>query len=109
MIAKDAPDPRDILWSNVGVDLVMMENRKFFVQPILLLGIFGWAYFIDAIHKNMSKEVDYGSSLLEDDQSVQKGCELIRFRRLTYAKLYDQSSPLTSILQSCLSCWWLSS
>jgi hypothetical protein len=99
-MTEDAPDPRDLFWSNVGVDLVTMERRKIFVQAILLLGIIGWSYFVDFIQKIINKSV--ASIQIEIEGSSLKEGELIRYGRLIYAKLYVQSSPLTSILQSCL-------
>jgi hypothetical protein len=79
MVTEDAPDPRDLLWSNVGVDLVIMGRKKKIVQAILLLGIICWSYFVDFIQNIINKKEEVESSLDEFDQSVQKGCELFRY------------------------------
>lgn len=49
MIANDAPDPRDLFWSNIGVDRKILENRKIIVQFLLLLGLLGWGTIVGVI------------------------------------------------------------
>ena len=58
MITNDAPDPRDLFWSNIGVDRNTVENRKIIVQCVLLLGILGWGTIVSYIQKTV-KEVKF--------------------------------------------------
>ncbi|KAL7553133.1 hypothetical protein ACHAWF_016395 [Thalassiosira exigua] len=51
MEASDAPDPRDIFWSNVGVEQKTMENRYILVQFVLLMGILAWGAIVSVINQ----------------------------------------------------------
>ena len=50
MITQDAPDPRDLFWSNIGASRKLMESRKILVQSALLLGVLGWGVIVTYIH-----------------------------------------------------------
>lgn len=101
MITEDAPDPRDVFWSNVGVDLVTIENRKILVQMVLLLGIIVWSYIVTFIQSIVKKSIE-GIPIEEQGLGIKEGELMIRYTSLFCAKLHVQSMPLTSILQSCL-------
>ena len=49
MLTDQAPDPRDIYWSNVGVDYKIMENRRIIVEALLCLGVLGWGVVVTFI------------------------------------------------------------
>lgn len=49
MITSDAPDPRDLYWSNFQHSLSLVENRKIIVQVILLICILCWSAIVGAI------------------------------------------------------------
>ena len=46
MMTSEAPDPRDLYWSNIGVNRSKMENRKILVQGLLGLGIIFWSTIV---------------------------------------------------------------
>ena len=56
MLTDQAPDPRDIYWSNVGVDYKVMENRRIIVEALLCLGVLCWGVVVTAIQA-LTKQV----------------------------------------------------
>lgn len=46
MVTTDAPDPRDIIWSNMVVDYKTIEYRESISQLVLLLGLAGWGVIV---------------------------------------------------------------
>lgn len=82
MITEDAPDPRDVFWSNAGVDLVNMEKRKILVQLVLLSGIIGWSYFVSFVQKIVKASVEEITTEGDIINLVKDG-ELIRFENFS--------------------------
>jgi hypothetical protein len=76
MITEDAPDPRDVFWSNVGVDLVTMKNRNFLAQMVLGLGLGVWSYIVTFIQNVVNKSIE-GIPIEERGLGLKEG-ELIQ-------------------------------
>lgn len=85
MLASDAPDPRDVFWSNVGVDIKLMENRKIIVQIVLLIGLLGWGAIVTLIQNwtlmtlevvplGLSRSFVQGKLVLDGKSIIVAGC-----------------------------------
>ena len=44
-ITKEAPDPRDVLWSNIICDHRFIEKRKVVVEFVLVILVLTWGAF----------------------------------------------------------------
>jgi hypothetical protein len=49
MITSDAPDPRDILWSNMCSDYKGIQKRRAIVQFLLVIAILTWGAFVSLV------------------------------------------------------------
>jgi len=57
MVTEDAPDPRDLFWSNIGVDVRNIESRKVLVQIFLFIGLLVWSYFVGFIQQLVERTI----------------------------------------------------
>lgn len=57
MVTEDAPDPRDLFWSNIGVDVRNIESRKVLVQIFLFIGLLLWSYFVGFIQQLVERTI----------------------------------------------------
>lgn len=51
MVTNDAPDPRDIIWSNMCMDYQTIEYRESISEFILLIGLACWGVVVTWISK----------------------------------------------------------
>mmetsp|Transcript_1587 Transcript_1587/g.2834 ORF Transcript_1587/g.2834 Transcript_1587/m.2834 type:complete len:931 (+) Transcript_1587:3-2795(+) len=58
MITRDAPDPRDILWSNICTEHTKIETRKIVTQFFLVIGILVWGTFVTIVTNAANKSID---------------------------------------------------
>jgi len=49
MVVSDAPDPRDLFWSNIGGDRHTIETRRVLVNSVLFVGILAWSRISNTI------------------------------------------------------------
>lgn len=66
MITNDAPDPRDIIWSNMCMDYQTIEYRERVSEFILLIGLACWGYVVTLI-TSFSNVVATGIGLAQVD------------------------------------------
>ncbi len=66
MITNDAPDPRDIIWSNMCIDYQTIEYRERVSEFILLVGLGCWGYVVTLI-TSFSNVVATGIGLAQVD------------------------------------------
>lgn len=57
MVTEDAPDPRDLFWSNIGVDIRNIASRKVLVQIFLFIGLLLWSYFVGFIQQLVERTI----------------------------------------------------
>lgn len=57
MVTEDASDPRDLFWSNIGVDVRNIESRKVLVQIFLFIGLLLWSYFVGFIQQLVERTI----------------------------------------------------
>ena len=46
MVTNDAPDPRDLIWSNMCMDYKTIEYRENVSEFVLLVGLAGWGVVV---------------------------------------------------------------
>ena len=66
MITNDAPDPRDIIWSNMSIDHQTIEYRERISEFILLIGLACWGFIVTII-TSFSNVVATGIGLAQVD------------------------------------------
>jgi hypothetical protein len=49
MVTTDAPDPRDIIWANMCMELQTIDYRENIAQLVLLLGLAFWGAIVTLI------------------------------------------------------------
>ena len=70
MLTDDAPDPRDLIWSNVSVEVKTIEGRKILVQCGLLIGVLAWyANFFATTFRSTFSSVQLVSPTLKHKSS----------------------------------------
>lgn len=62
MITNDAPDPRDIIWSNMCIDMKTIEYRERISEFVLLVGLACWGLIVTWI-TSFSNAIESGIGL----------------------------------------------